>query len=68
MTTECLPFRMKGGAGRKSLTLMENKFRDLYEAVKEHKDVKSGRVLCTVFMKLPSKNVSFGGVRIFVWT
>lgn len=50
--------RMKGGQGRKSMTLLENKFRQMHEAVREHKDSKTGRVLSTVFMKLPSKMVS----------
>lgn len=49
---------MKGGAGRKSLTLMENKARQLLDAVRDYKDPKTARLLSTVFMKLPSKNVS----------
>lgn len=45
-----------GAAGRKSLTMLNDKFRELFDAVKDHKDAKTGRVLCTVFMKLPSKS------------
>lgn len=49
---------MKGAQGRKSLTLLENRFRQMHDAVRDHKDLKTGRLLCTVFLKLPSKSVS----------
>lgn len=53
-------FRIKGGggAGRKSSTHLENKFRQMHDAVRDHKDGKTARVLSTLFAKLPSKNVS----------
>lgn len=54
---------MKGGQGRKSVTQLENKLRQLHDAVRDHKDMKTGRLICTVFMKLPSKNVS----RDIIW-
>lgn len=54
------PMKMlKGAQAKKSLTLLENKFRQMHDAVRDYKDLKTGRLICTVFMKLPSKMVSF---------
>lgn len=47
---------MKGG--RKTLTAIDQKFRQLYDAIRDYREPKSQRQLASIFMRLPSKSVS----------
>lgn len=44
---------------RKIVTPMDTKLRQLYEAIRDFREPKANRQLALIFMKLPSKNVSF---------
>lgn len=42
---------------KKLLAILDAKLKQLYEAIKDFKDPKTGRQVATIFMKLPSKMV-----------
>lgn len=51
-----LTHRIKGG--RKQISPMDTKLRQLYDAIRDYREPKANRQLALIFMKLPSKTVS----------
>lgn len=49
--------RIKGG--RKQVSPMDTKLRQMYDAIRDYREPKANRQLALIFMKLPSKSVSF---------
>lgn len=49
-------YRIKGG--RKQISPMDTKLRQLYDAIRDYREPKANRQLALIFMKLPSKSVS----------
>lgn len=50
------PSSIKGG--RKQITPLDTKFKQLYDAIRDYREPKANRQLAHIFMKLPSKSVS----------
>lgn len=44
--------------GRKQISPMDTKLRQLYDAIRDYREPKANRQLALIFMKLPSKTVS----------
>lgn len=44
--------------GRKQISPMDTKLRQLYDAIRDYREPKANRQLALIFMKLPSKSVS----------
>lgn len=51
-----VPIRIKGG--RKQISPMDTKLKQLYDAIRDYREPKANRQLALIFMKLPSKSVS----------
>lgn len=52
-----LYYSIKGG--RKQISPMDTKLRQLYDAIRDYREPKANRQLALIFMKLPSKSVGF---------
>lgn len=48
--------RPKIKAGRKTTSALDGKLKQLYDAIRDFKELKQGRQLALIFMKLPSKS------------
>lgn len=44
---------------KKAQMILDGKLKKLYETIKDYKDPKTNRQVATIFMKLPSKMVSY---------
>lgn len=48
-------YSIKGG--RKQISPMDTKLRQLYDSIRDYREPKANRQLALIFMKLPSKSV-----------
>lgn len=46
------------GKGKKAQTVLSLKMKQMYDAIRDYREPKANRQLSSIFLKLPSKNVS----------